>query len=176
MPKECRAAAGLHMATIGQLATFTQLSHLQRAVIGIVLCERWGGELPEVCKPVQQGLETIIADEDEGQTAGLLRWCRYVGRAIALGDAILDRGIHEANEREEKIDEVVKAEWKEVMQKKKDGNVRRKLGVSLLIRIMNKDKAKGLAFTEAVKDLEKVGKGKEGFGVEVTVIGNDDSQ
>lgn len=44
LPKDIRAAAALRCTTTGLLANVHGLDHTSRAILALILCERWGGE------------------------------------------------------------------------------------------------------------------------------------
>ena len=71
--KDIRAAAALRCTTTGFLAGTHGLSHRDRWLIGLILCERWGGDLSEVDAPFWDSLRELC---------GLLSWwTRFIGRA-----------------------------------------------------------------------------------------------
>lgn len=46
LTKDVRAVAALRSTTVGILATAHGLSHYDRAMLALILCERWGGNIP----------------------------------------------------------------------------------------------------------------------------------
>lgn len=80
LPKEVRPAAALRSTTTGLIASAHGISHEERALIALVLCERWGGELSPSDAPFRTALTQIVGPEASW-------WAKYVGRiAHGLGD------------------------------------------------------------------------------------------
>ena len=78
--KDIRAGAALRCTTSGLLAGVHGLSHRDRWLIGLILCERWGGDVSDVDAPFADGLRELC---------GPLRWwTRFIGR-MAKGIANL---------------------------------------------------------------------------------------
>ena len=77
--KDIRAAAALRSTTTGVLANVHGISHSDRAILALALCERWGGkdDVPHCDREFLHSLETL-----EG--ARKTWWARYLGR-IAKG-------------------------------------------------------------------------------------------
>ena len=73
-PKDIRAAAALRSTTTGALASTHGVSHYDRAILALVLCERWGGkdDVPHSDRSFLRNLETL-----EGAAATW--WARYLG-------------------------------------------------------------------------------------------------
>ncbi|CAD6584027.1 MAG: hypothetical protein ASARMPREDX12_001510 [Alectoria sarmentosa] len=80
MPKDIRAAAALRSTTTGVLAGAHGLSHQDRGLLALVLCERWGADLSEADIPIYDSLQILIGH--------LAWWTKYVGR-VAEGIANL---------------------------------------------------------------------------------------
>ena len=73
-PKDIRAAAALRSTTTGVLANTHGISHDDRALLALVLCERWGAieDVPLGDRPFLQDLEAL-----QGESA--IWWARYLG-------------------------------------------------------------------------------------------------
>jgi retrograde regulation protein 2 len=82
--KEGRPAAGLHSTTTGVLASAHGVSHEYRALMALILCERWGGELSETSFLTR--MQRLVGDENAW-------WCKYLGRVAALICAVYPAGI-----------------------------------------------------------------------------------
>lgn len=85
LSKDIRAASALHCSTTGQLAAVHGVSHLERAVLAVALCERWGGRgaLSPADTEFYDRLVQLVTLEHEFLTW----WCLFVGRtAAALGE------------------------------------------------------------------------------------------
>ena len=79
-PKDVRAASALHSTTTGLLAGAHGISHTDRALLGLVLFERWRGELPPIDVQLHLGLQQIV-----GSASSFL--AAYLGRILyGLGD------------------------------------------------------------------------------------------
>ncbi|CAL9728518.1 retrograde regulation protein 2 [Monosporozyma unispora] len=79
-PKELQPTAALHVATTGIIAGCHGISHLIRALIGIALCNRWGGNIPETEEIYLQSLENLVLnDSNKIQAKRIIWWTRYIG-------------------------------------------------------------------------------------------------
>lgn len=76
-PRELQASAALEIAITGVVSGADGLSHEVRALIGLALCQRWGGELPN------GGLarETLISAVSPKKLAW---WAHYVGHLMHI--------------------------------------------------------------------------------------------
>ncbi|PWY91837.1 MFS general substrate transporter [Aspergillus sclerotioniger CBS 115572] len=80
VPRESRSAAALHSTTTGILASTNCLSHVERALIGLVLCERWTGDLAPMDQAYHRQLSRCLSAKE-------IWWCQYLGRvAVIVGD------------------------------------------------------------------------------------------
>ncbi|CCE61678.1 hypothetical protein TPHA_0A06050 [Tetrapisispora phaffii CBS 4417] len=79
-PKELQPTAALHIATTGIIAGCHGLSHRARALIGIALCNRWGGDIPEVEEKYMKSLEEVVLrDTNKQQRKRIILWTKYIG-------------------------------------------------------------------------------------------------
>ncbi|CAB4251950.1 similar to Saccharomyces cerevisiae YGL252C RTG2 Sensor of mitochondrial dysfunction [Maudiozyma barnettii] len=79
-PKELQPTAALHVATRGIISGCHGLSHRTRALIGIALCNRWGGNIPETEEKYLQALENVVLREGSKLEAKrIVWWTKYVG-------------------------------------------------------------------------------------------------
>lgn len=79
-PKELQPTAALHVATSGIIAGCHGLSHRARALIGIALCNRWGGDIPEIEEQYMRSLEEIVLrDTDKFERKRIVWWTKYIG-------------------------------------------------------------------------------------------------
>ncbi|AMD22452.1 HGR113Wp [Eremothecium sinecaudum] len=79
-PKELQPTAALHVATTGIIAGCHGLSHRIRALIGIALCNRWGGDLPQSEKVNKKALENIVLrDGEKVERQRMVWWSKYIG-------------------------------------------------------------------------------------------------
>ncbi|KAF2088397.1 Ppx-GppA-domain-containing protein, partial [Saccharata proteae CBS 121410] len=79
VPKDIRTAVGLLVGVTGTLAGSFGISHVDRAALGIALCEAHGGrsKLPHAQLHLYDGLMGILTDKERW-------WVRYVGRVAGL--------------------------------------------------------------------------------------------
>ncbi len=79
-PKDIRAAAALRSTTTGLLGSAHGLSHIDRALLALVLCERWGGDLSPTDEQYLSKLQELA-----GPRASW--WAKYIGRSAGgIGD------------------------------------------------------------------------------------------
>ncbi|KAF3939779.1 hypothetical protein ABW19_dt0210478 [Dactylella cylindrospora] len=180
-PKESRATAGLHFTTTGALASTHGLTHKERALLGLTLCARWGGEIAETT--FKERLEKLVGDE-------MAWWARYVGavaQAIGMvfpagivldykGDQIgspispASPGDDSSGGRRRRLSEVDG----KISFFARDQERKEHLDIVLRVRVVNGDPDTGaIMVKKAVEDVEKVGKKKncgKGFRRKVVVF------
>lgn len=79
-PKDIRASSALHCTTTGLLAEVHGITHADRALLSLILFERWRGDLPPIDVPFHSGLQEIV-----GPSSSFL--AAYAGRVLrGLGD------------------------------------------------------------------------------------------
>lgn len=79
-PKELQPTAALHVATTGIIAGCHGLSHRARALIGIALCNRWGGDVPEQELEHKKLLEDVVLrDGNKVERERIVWWTQYIG-------------------------------------------------------------------------------------------------
>ncbi|SCW02958.1 LAFE_0F18030g1_1 [Lachancea fermentati] len=79
-PKELQPTAALHVATTGIIAGCHGLSHRARALIGIALCNRWGGDIPEQEEEHKKLLEDVVLrDGNKIERQRIVWWTKYIG-------------------------------------------------------------------------------------------------
>lgn len=79
-PKELQSTAALHVATTGIIAGSHGLSHLTRALIGIALCDRWGGDLPASEEKFKTALSDLVKrDGNKIEMERIVWWTKYCG-------------------------------------------------------------------------------------------------
>ncbi|SCU86321.1 LAMI_0D01530g1_1 [Lachancea mirantina] len=79
-PKELQPTAALHVATTGIIAGCHGLSHRARALIGIALCNRWGGDIPEQDEEHKKLLEDVVLrDGNKLERQRIVWWTKYIG-------------------------------------------------------------------------------------------------
>ncbi|EEA26214.1 retrograde regulation protein 2 [Talaromyces marneffei ATCC 18224] len=77
VPRETRPAAGLYSTTTGILASANSLAHRDRAIIALVLSERWPGDLAPAEEHFQRRLRQFVSAEEAW-------WSQYLGRVASL--------------------------------------------------------------------------------------------
>lgn len=146
LPKEAHAAAALHSTTTGILASVHGITHEERAMLALLLCERWGGEVAPTDQEFLERVQTLVGRE-------LSWWCRYAGRIGGLVGAVYPAG----KVPTERLEVAAEATAK---------------GVGLTLHWTE---GKG-EFEKEVRVVEKVGKkkhwigGREGWGLKVEII------
>lgn len=75
LPKDIRSSAALRSTTSGLLAGTHGISHDERALLALVLCERWGGEISSSDAAFHAGLVQIAGAEAAW-------WSKYIGRVV----------------------------------------------------------------------------------------------
>ena len=92
LSKDIRSSAALRSTTSGLLANTHGISHHERALLGLILCERWGGELsPSDTKFYSTLLELVGAESGW--------WAKYIGRAIQGLGKLFPAGLVRDNDK-----------------------------------------------------------------------------
>ncbi|KIW05769.1 uncharacterized protein PV09_03625 [Verruconis gallopava] len=86
--KDLKSAAALRSTTTGALAGVHGASHDERAALGVMLCERWGGlsDLPPGEASFYQRLLQLLGPESSW-------WCIYYGRIAATIGEVYPAGV-----------------------------------------------------------------------------------
>lgn len=161
VPKESRCAAALHSTTSGLLASANSLTHVDRALLALALCERWDGDLAPTDQSLHRRLRQCVPAEEAW-------WCQYLGRVGTLIGDIYPAGRVFANGDR----------WRVQLEAHMD-MVSKKKGDQSLLRLQvywNQDAPAGLVLRDGLyehgENIEKAGKKKkwvEGHGVKVEV-------
>lgn len=117
-PKELQPTAALHVATTGIISGCHGISHEARALTGIALCNRWGGNIPPVEEQFREGLQKIILDDTDKNTAKrMIWWTNYIGTIMYvicgvhpggnIRDGVFDFKVLEPNQHSKSIDETL---------------------------------------------------------------------
>ncbi|KAF3903614.1 hypothetical protein AA313_de0204564 [Arthrobotrys entomopaga] len=185
--REGRAASGLHFTTTGVLGGSVHgLTHVERALLGLVLCARWGGEVSE--SGFKDRLEGVVGEE-------MAWWARYVGAVADAVGAIFPVGISSVPSQDVECASPVSSSGSESedggggnggRKRRRKGevdgkvsffarDVARKEHVDIVLRVrVTKDDpdTSAIMVRKAVEDIEKVGKKKncKGFRRKVSVI------
>lgn len=177
LPKDIRAATSLRATTTGLLASAHGISHSDRAVLALVLCERWGAELSLADTQFHILLQSLVGQE-------VSWWAKYLGRVARGLGYLFPTGLMRDGERNGSI--AIGAEWifpsrsshpKEKENSKKPSNTTTATDSSKVILIVIVQLREGIdtAMRDWAEQLEKVGKrknwvgGEGGFGIKVQV-------
>ena len=160
VPRESRSAAALHSTTTGILASTNCLSHVERALIGLVLCERWTGDLAPMDQAYHRQLTRCLSAQE-------VWWCQYLGRvAVIVGDVYPAGRVAETHWRIR-----FETEWESIVKKKEACDL-------LRLKVRRNDVAVGATsvlqdiLQERAEKVEKAGKRKNWvheYGVRVGV-------
>lgn len=153
--KDLQATSALRSTTSGALAGVHGILHESRALLGLLLCARWGGAVPPSDESFKRNLEQIV------ESSWTLWWINYIGAVSALVAEVFPAGF--VVEDEDRLQ--VRAKW--------DRDEKGRVTLTLKLTF-GRDMDAG-AFGKAIKAVEKVGKkkrwigGKEGSGHRVDV-------
>lgn len=159
VPKETRSAAALHSTTSGILASTNSLTHLNRSLLALALCERWNGDLAPTDQSLHNRLRQCVS-------AAEAWWCQYLGRVGALIGDIYPSGVVPSGKQRVQLE--VQGEKSAVATKKNDKE--------RLLRLVVKRNPEGMRDVDGLKEhakrIEKTGKKKNwlvGYGSKVSV-------
>ncbi len=95
-PKDLQSSAALYIATTGIISGTYGLTHRDRGLIGLALCERWGGELPEADKKVRSAICKMISGSNTDDNSDW--WARYCGKLMHVICGVYPGGnVHEGS-------------------------------------------------------------------------------
>ena len=147
--REIRPATALHSTTTGILAPVNSIAHVDRAMLALILAERWYGDLPKAEQEFQERLRKTISPQE-------VWWCQYLGRVGAVIGAVYPSGfVPEGKWRMQLF-----TQWK-VEEKKRKGEVDL---LDLIINLNDTDKLASEMMRESLQGvkekIEKAGKQK----------------
>ncbi|KAB8234964.1 major facilitator superfamily domain-containing protein [Aspergillus alliaceus] len=159
VPRESRSAVALHSTTTGILASVNTLTHIERALIALVLYERWAGDLAPTDQIFHGRLSRCISAQEAW-------WCQYLGRVATLIGEVHPAG--RVSETHWRIQ--LEAEWESIMNKKEKSDL-------LRLKVQcNRDVAAAAVLLDGLQEraekVEKAGKKKnwiKDYGVRVGV-------
>ncbi|EHA19396.1 hypothetical protein ASPNIDRAFT_208615 [Aspergillus niger ATCC 1015] len=156
VPRESRSAAALHSTTTGLLSSTNCLSHVERALIALVLCERWTEDLAPMDQAYHKQLSRCL-------TAQEVWWARYLGRvAVLVGD------VYPAGRVEGQWRIRIETQWEEIEKKERRDLLRVNVWKNVrFFEVLEEDRLR-----ERTEKVEKVGKRKKWvseYGVKVKV-------
>ncbi|TPR04370.1 Cullin family protein [Aspergillus niger] len=154
IPRESRSAAALHSTTTGLLSSTNCLSHVERALIALVLCERWTEDLAPMDQAYHKQLSRCL-------TAQEVWWARYLGRvAVLVGD------VYPAGRVEGQWRIRIETQWEEIEKKERRDLLRVNVWKNVrFFEVLEEDRLR-----ERTEKVEKVGKRKKWvseYGVKV---------
>jgi retrograde regulation protein 2 len=155
IPKEGRAAAGLHCTTTGILASAHGVSHENRALLSLILSARWGDEVAD--SSFYMRLQQLIGPEKAW-------WCKYLGRCLAVIGAVYPAGVVPHLKEKVALNSKVKA-----------GLGKRGTDIGIRLKIHTREGDPGtqaLMVRKEMEGIEKCGKKKawvKGWGLRVDV-------
>jgi len=161
LPKESRSLAALYAPITGLLASAHGISHSDRALLALTLCERWHGEVPPPHDSMQTRLRALLTPQE-------VFWSNYLGTlALLVGDIYPAGRVTTTPPRLQ-----LSAKWAGGLGKKG-----MEQGVELVLTAPKEDVMTAPAvLNPAVEKVEAVGKkknrvgGKEyGFGVPIEI-------
>ncbi|KJK64538.1 D-galactonate transporter [Aspergillus parasiticus SU-1] len=159
VPRESRSAVALHSSTTGILASVNTLSHTERALIALILCERWAGDLAPTDEVFHRQLSRCVSKQEAW-------WCQYLGRvATLIGDVHPSGRVSDMHWRIR-----LETEWESIAKKKDECDM-------LHLKVKCNNDVAVAAFSldslqERAEKVEKVGKKKnwiKDYGVRVGV-------
>lgn len=145
VPRETRPAAGLYSTTTGILACANSLAHSDRAILALILCERWPGDLAPAEELLKSRLQRFVSADEAW-------WCIYLGRVARLiGD------IYPAGRVPQDAPRIgFSTSWKEVF-KKKQGTTDA-LRLEVVVNEGVQQTVTDTALKDTIGDIEKCGK------------------
>jgi retrograde regulation protein 2 len=148
LPKESTSLAALHTPITGLLASAHGVSHTNRALLALMLCQRWEGELPPPHNLLQERLRALLTRQE-------IFWCAYLGKVANLVGHVYPAG---------KIGEVdrvqFKAKWSRGLGKKG-----LEQGIVLLMEVKEGDPMTAAeVLMPFVENIEAVAKKKQRIG------------
>lgn len=163
LSKESASTTALYSTSTGILSAMHGVSHSDRALLALLLEERYEGTLPPREYDFKESLRAILTPED-------VWWTLYIGRVALVISKLYPSGV--INEQKPRVR--IAAEWATNLGKKgkKDG-----VRVTFSIQRRENDPMKlKETLEDHVKEIAKVGKkknwigGKKAFGMKVEVL------
>ena len=159
LPKESCSLAALYCPITGLLASAHGVSHTDRALLALVLCDRWDGDLAPPHDMLQARIRAVLSRQQ-------VFWCSYLGKVAKLVADVYPAG-RIGDPRRIKFHAI----WAEGLGKKG-----LEQGVRLHVDVKEGDPMTAIdVLRSAVEKIEAVGKrknrvgGREGFGVPIDV-------
>lgn len=147
LPKDIRSSAALRSTTSGLFANTHGISHHERALLALILCERWGGEISPSDTKFYSALVEIVGAESGW-------WAKYIGRAIQGLGKLFPAGLVRDDEKHSSVK--LTAEWGGISSKKSSDASEQ----AIVINIAEQRKGISGIIDEWQDALQKVGKKK----------------
>lgn len=153
--KDLQGTSALRSTTSGIMAGVHGVLHESRAMLGLLLCARWGGQVPPGDEALKRNLELLVG------SPWTLWWINYVGAVAELIASVFPAGVVNLDEKRLQL----KASWE------RDSKGRSELA----LRVAAASDVDVGAFAKEIKGIEKVGKpkrwigGRDGIGHKVSV-------
>lgn len=153
--KDIQAASALRSTTTGMLASVHGADHEERAILALMLCERWGGvgALAPGDESFYQRLMALVGAE-------IAWWCSYPGRIGAVIGEVYPAGV--VSQTKVKME----ARWSE-------GKKGAQLDIDVDFGRDEEGTAQSIGVMKALKQVEKVGKKKNwpgGSGYKISLV------
>ncbi|CAR31100.1 hypothetical protein ZYGR_0P04060 [Zygosaccharomyces rouxii] len=178
-PKELQPTASLHVATAGIIAGCHGLSHRARALIGIALCSRWGGDIPEGEEKYMDLLKNVVLrDGDKSERKRVIFWTKYIGTIMYvicgvhpggnIRDGAFNFSILEKEEGENEVRELTNDEA--MTPTPGDANNRKKREFEVVVKISKDDLKTSASVRSRIITLQKkIRKLSRGSSVKVKI-------
>lgn len=172
LPKDVCAATALRSTTTGLLASAHGISHDHRALLALVLCERWGHELSPSDTDFHAKLQELAGPEASW-------WAKYIGRVARGIGNLFPAGL--VREGEEHRTVRLEVQWLPSSKKKPPKRASSRAADDMVaIKLVQYQAAIEDVVEDWAEALEKVGKkkhwvrgreedGEQGFGFRVEV-------
>lgn len=153
-PKDLQATAALRSTTSGVLAGVHGLLHESRALLALLLCARYGSEVPPSDAVFRRNLEALV------ESPWTLWWVNYLGAVAGLVAEVYPAGVVEG------------AEGRVGFEMRWEKGGKGKVGLGARVGFA---RGVGEGLEKEVKGIEKVGKrkrwigGREGVGYKIDV-------
>ncbi|KAK5131533.1 hypothetical protein LTR08_000860 [Meristemomyces frigidus] len=153
--RDLQSSSALRSTTSGVLAGVHGVFHENRTLLALLLCSRWGGDVPPSDEKFKHNLEKLVA------SPWTLWWINYVGAVASLIASVYPAGTADHNKGRVQI----KASWA------KDEKQRPLLAVAVAFG----SGVDAQCFSKELQSIEKVGKkkrwigGRDGLGYKVDV-------
>ncbi|KAK4548732.1 hypothetical protein LTR36_008505 [Oleoguttula mirabilis] len=159
--KDLQTSSALRTTTSGVLAGVHGVFHEDRTLLALLLCNRYGGDVPPSDESFKHNLEQLI------DSPWTLWWIRYVGAVAALLASVFPAGVADRSKGRIQL----KAGWTKDKKQRSLLSLHVKFGPGVNAQ----------AFSKELSSIEKVGKkkgwigGRDGFGHKVAVEWNNNN-